>query len=156
MGDNMNPFLLPEKERLLSWRELRNQITTQPESDKLLTLLRWWAKAPICAYSIDGRDCSQWPTPWELLNENMFCTSSIAYMMAQTLILSGFEKDRIELVFIKSDDDERLVVLVDGSLVLNYSYGETFEWADIRSDIKVRERFVMVDEKFVPVNRNAA
>ena len=145
----MNPFQLSDKERMLSWRELRNLMTTQTEGEQFETLLRWWSKAPICAYSIDGRNCKEWPTPWELLNENMFCTSSIAFMMAHTLSLSGFKRERIELVFIKGQDDERLVVRIDGELVLNYSYGEVFAWNDIRDEFRVLERFVFVDDKFV-------
>ena len=149
MGINMNPFLLPEKERLLSWRELRNQITNQQESDKYETLLRWWAKAPICAYSIDASDCSQWPTPWELLNENMFCTSAVAFMMAHTLALAGFDRDRMRLAFIRGNDDERLVLVIDNQFVLNYSYAEVFAWEEVRAQTDVRQLYMFVGDKLV-------
>src|SRR5690606_6982603 len=145
----MNPFLLPEKDRLLSWRELRSQISKQSDNEKYDTLLRWWAKAPICRYSIDAMDCSGWPTPWELLNENMFCTSAIAFMMAHTLALSGFERSRMKLVFIRGNDDERLVVVIDGSIVLNYSYAEVFDWHEIRDDFQVMCTYTFDDDKFV-------
>lgn len=147
----MNPFLLPEKDRLLSWRELRNQITPLADNDKFEPLLRWWAKAPICAYAIDAYDCSQWPTAWELLNENMFCTSAIAYMMAQTLILSGVNENRLVLTCIKGKDDERLVVIVDDTIVLNYSYGEVFSWEDISHEFEERQSYRFVDGKAKPI-----
>lgn len=133
---------------MLSWRELRHQLTNLPEIEKFDTLLKWWSKAPICAYSIDAYDCSEWPTPWELLNENMFCTSAIAYMMAQTLILSGFDASRVKLMAIKSSEEERLVMLVDDSIVMNYSYGEVFQWNDILDEFEVRETYVLKGSKF--------
>ncbi len=151
----MNPFLLSEKERMLSWRELRNQISALPDDEKFEPLLRWWAKAPICAYAIDAYDCAQWPTPWELLNENMFCTSAVAYLMAQTLILSGVNEARIMLTCIKGNDDERLIVVVDDSIVLNYSYGEVFAWADIKDEFVERQSYRFVEAKAIPVNQTA-
>lgn len=149
----MNPFLLPEKERMLSWRELRSLVSSLSDEAKYLPLIKWWAVAPICAYSIDAYDCAAWPTPWELLNENKFCTSAIGYMMAQTLILSGFEKSRIRLLAIKSADDERLVVVIDGSVVLNYSYGETYLLDDIRGDFVVRSTYEITDERFFEISK---
>lgn len=138
----MNPFMLPEKERMLSWRELRNKIQSANDTEKKLDLLLdWWSKAPICKYSIDAFDPTDWPTPWELLNENMFCTSAITYMMAQTLLLTGFDESRLELKYVKSSDDERLVLLVDKNLVLNYSFGEVFLWADLIQEVRVKHGF---------------
>jgi hypothetical protein len=147
----MNPFLLPEKERMLSWRELRHLISSLSDENKFEPLLEWWSKAPICAYSIDAYDCTHWPTPWELLNENNYCTSAVGFMMAQTLILSGFDKSRIKLVAIKSSDDERLVVVIDSKIVLNYSYAEAFHLDEINTDFEVRESYVMTGDKFEPI-----
>jgi len=145
----MNPFMLPEKERMLSWRELRNQIQAANDLDtKLNLLLQWWSKAPICRYSIDAFDSSEWPTPWELLNENMFCTSAISYMMAQTLALTGFEPSRLKLSFIKGQDDERLVLVVDEEITLNYSFGEVFAWSEILKEVRVKHTFMLMGEKY--------
>lgn len=146
----MNPFMLPEKERLLSWRELRNLIQQNPQEIGLDELVRWWAKAPICRYSIDAYDCSEWPTPWELLNEGMFCTSGVAYMMAMTLIHAGYDPSRIILPFIRGEDDERLVVLLDKTIVLNYSYGEVFEWDEIRKDFTVQHTIRFTGDELKP------
>jgi len=138
----MNTFLLPEKDRLLSWREHRNTLAKLEDTEKFKALTRWWATAPICAYSIDADDTKNWPTPWELLNEGVFCTSGIAYMMAATLLLSGFDRSRLSMPFIKGQDDERLVVLIDDQIVLNYSYGEVFDWDEIRDDFHVFHTWV--------------
>ena len=145
----MNPFLLPAKERLLSWRELRNQISTVEDTEKFNLIAAWWARAPICAYSIDSLDCTQWPTPWELMNENMFCTSGVAYMMAQTLVLSGFDRSRIRLQVIRGNDDERLVVLVDNAQVLNYSFAEVFNWNEIQSSFQILASYEFKGEYIV-------
>lgn len=147
----MNPFMLPEKDRMLSWRELRNLIQPLSDDEKFIEVTRWWAKAPICRYSIDAENCSSWPTPWELLNEGVFCSSGLAYMMAMTLILSGFDKSRISMPYIDDGDDRRLIVLVDGQIVLNYSYGEVFQLADIRKEFKEFHRITFTGDEAKPV-----
>jgi hypothetical protein len=145
----MNPFLLPEKDRLLSWRELRNLIQAASDLEKYNLLVKWWSRAPICAYSIDLHDCTHWPTPWELLNENMFCTSAIAFMMAHTLALTGFDKSRIKLVYVRGNSDERLVVVIDDVVTLNYSYGELFEWSSVQEEVEVLATYVLNNDKFI-------
>jgi len=135
---------------LLSWRALRNEITTKSDDEKFEAVLRWWSKAPICAYALDASDCTTWPTAWELLNENMFCTSAVAFMMAQTLALAGFDRDRMRLVFVRGNDDERLVLVIDDSIVLNYSYGEVFGWPEILDEVEARQSYVFSGDKFIP------
>lgn len=143
----MNPFMLPEKDRMLSWRELRRLVSSLPSDiERLEEVIRWWAKAPICRFSIDPWDSTEWPTPWELLNEGKFCTNGIAYMTAKTLIFAGFEPERITMPFIRTSDDERLIVVVDGRFVLNFSYGEIYDVNDISGEFVVVHTFVFDSE----------
>lgn len=121
----MNPFFLDSKERLLAWRDLRQQITNEEnDTNKIYKLLKWWGAAPICKFTIDVYEYNKWPTPWELLNENCFCDTSLAVMMYHTLVLSGFSSDRLKLKFIDTTVDQRMVVEIDETSIINYSYGE--------------------------------
>ncbi|MNW16466.1 hypothetical protein D3C71_2153180 [compost metagenome] len=54
----------------------------------------------------------------------------------------------MRLVFIRGNDDERLVLVLDGDIVLNFSYAETFSWNTIRSEFQVLHEF-LIDEDSV-------
>lgn len=146
----MNPFMLSEQERMLAWRELRAKVIATPSIlDKLNLVAQWWAKAPLCRYSIDSHSTGEWPTPWELLNENVFCYSSLAYMMAETLILSGFDSEQVRVIFVRERDDERLVVLVDNKYVLNLSHGEILLWETLKQEVSICHEFRYDGERFI-------
>jgi hypothetical protein len=143
----MNPFLLDETTRFLAWRDLRKSISTQTDEEKLLSVASWWANAPLCNYVIDAFDCSKWPTPWELLKDNVFCSTSIAYMMSQTLVLSGFDSNRIKIAFIRSNNDELMAVIVDDSYILNYSLREVYDWNAICEDYHILQAYGFNDKQ---------
>lgn len=71
-------------------------------------------------------------------------------MMAQSLILGGFDHSRISLKFVRGNDDERLVVVIDNNLVLNYSFAEVFVWDDIQEDLQILANYKYSGEKFIP------
>jgi hypothetical protein len=63
---------------------------------------------------------SEWPNPWELINDNMYCTYGRALGMIYTLLLLGI-KD-IDLVLAKDDNSEEVVLVTvnDAKYILNY------------------------------------
>ena len=131
----MNPFLLSSSERLAAWREFRAVLKQQSESDQLAGLAKWAGQIPVITYSIDFDNPQSWPTPWELIHENRFCPTAVAYLMEQTLIMLDWDTSRLKLVYIKNTDDQeqKMILVVDDSWALNYSIGELFNFDTIRS-----------------------
>lgn len=129
----MTPFLLGLEDRIRVWRDLRMDLAKCDDLIALESVASWWAQAPLITYSIDVDKPSDWPTPWDLLLENQYCRTAVAYMMAATLRLTDKDRwtdDRIRLVYIKDQEasDEMMAVLIDNEYLLNYSVGEVFDY----------------------------
>lgn len=143
----MNPFLQSSSERLSSWREFRRLLSDIGELDQLTRLAKWASQIPTVTYALDFDNPSSWPTPWELLHENHFCTTAVAYLMEQTLIMLGWEPSRLRLLYIKNADDQeqKMILLVDDTWALNYSIGELFNFDTIRSGSALLAKYIAVD-----------
>lgn len=143
----MNPFMLSHVERLLVWREFRLELPGFDEMEQLEKVATWWAKAPLHHYSIDWDNPENWPTPWELIHENSYCPAALAYLMHQTLALSGWDPNRLRVVFIRSEDDQRLVLVVDNRFVLNFSHGEIYDYEDIKETNRIIGEIIIDGDK---------
>lgn len=118
----MNVFLLDYYTRLSAWYNFRQHLeslnadlkTTCIEVDK------FWQQCPILNHYIHPADVVDWPTPWELLNDNTYCYYTRALGMIYTLLLLG-NKDIELLDAIDDNNNEVVLVLVDNrKYVLNY------------------------------------
>jgi hypothetical protein len=116
----MNVFQLNYDTRLKNWCELREKIASSDTRTKCIEVDRWWQKAPLINHHLHLLDNQLWPSPWELLSENTYCTVARALGMCYTLLLIGIED--IELVEATDTQGEDMVlVLVDrAKYVLNY------------------------------------
>ena len=131
----MNPFLLSSADRLSAWREFRAEMPHLGELDQLVRLAKWAGQIPVVVFSIDYENPQSWPTPWELIHENHFCPTAVAYLMEQTLVMAGWDPERLRLVYVKNMDDQeqKMILVVDETWALNYSIGELFNFDTIRS-----------------------
>jgi hypothetical protein len=81
---------------------------------------KFWQQCPILNHYIHPADVVDWPTPWELLNDNTYCYYTRALGMIYTLLLLG-NKDIELLDAIDDNNNEVVLVLVDNrKYVLNY------------------------------------
>lgn len=148
----MNTFLLPTNDRIQAWRDLRIQISNEVDIMVQLELLaKWWSVAPISKYVLDPNDSEFWPVPWELITENRYCETTIAYMMAHTLLLAGIDETRIKMAFMRDALEEVMVVILDDHYVLNFSYGEVFDMDEIDETFKKLHVFKIENGNFVKI-----
>ena len=116
----MNVFQLTYEARLLSWHELRSNITELPIKEKCIQIDDFWQQVPIVNHYLHSTDVTNWPNPWDLLVENTYCTLARALGMCYTLHMIDI-KD-FELVEAKDNMGNELpLVLVDrAKYILNY------------------------------------
>jgi hypothetical protein len=140
----LNPFVLAPNELLLAWREFRQSLNKLPEAEILPKIAQWFSLAPLGRWGLDPYDTKAWPTPWELIHQGDFCKSSLAYLMEQTLVLSGTifsDANRLKLILIHDmkpgEEDIYHVLLVDDKYLLNYSYGEVVDFDKVRDDFVI-------------------
>lgn len=78
------------EERLILWREFRD--TLEASSDPIQATIDFYKQAPTCSLAADPFTPSSWPDPWELLEENNYCSFvkilAICYTLQLTDVLS--------------------------------------------------------------------
>ena len=122
----MQPYLLSPNDRVRHWRNFRSTLdATLTDEQHLLMTMNYWNQYPMVTRYIDPYDPKNWPTPWELMHENEFCPSSLAYMMEQTLLMTPDKRwsyDRLKLKYIddKQLSAEFIILVVDDKYVINY------------------------------------
>ena len=116
-----NIFLLDYANRLKKWVELRTHLSSDVElKQKCIEIDRFWQQAPSVDHYLHTDFIHEWPSPWQLINDNSYCYYARALGMIYTLILLGTKN--LELVDATDDNSNDVVlVLVDNAkYVLNY------------------------------------
>lgn len=121
------------KDRLQDWRDFRKSLQGKDETYIIENILDYWSKKPIVNFVLNYNDYKNWPTPWELISEDYFDSICIAYLMMETFISLGFNKERFELRYIKPDINSEciMILILDNCKVFNYSYNEIYNIEDI-------------------------
>lgn len=85
----------------------------------------------------DFEDCSEWPSPWEMIAAKDWCPYSVAIGMEFTLRLAGWDKSRLLLMAIRDYDisEQRMILKIDDSIALNYSVGMVEEFPKTNYDV---------------------
>ena len=115
-----NVFLLDYISRLRDWSNLRTELSTESLKNQCIKTDEFWQRAPLQTHYLHTDFIKDWPTPWQLLSDNIFCNRARALGMFYTLLLLG-NKD-VEIVEAKDDNSNEVVlVIVDNAkYVLNY------------------------------------
>ncbi len=126
----MNHFFLSRDERVQHWKIFRDSLKELSDIEALNAVAHYWAQAPIMKRAYDDMDFSDWPSPWEMVHKGDWCQSSVAIGMEFTLRLAGWDANRLELITITDYDisEQKMILKIDESLVLNYTVGEVEEY----------------------------
>jgi len=116
----MNPFILSYSDRLKAWHDLRNDLDGNEIKHICVEVDKFWQKSPISNHFLHPNDIENWPDPWVLLSDNIYCEYARALGMWYTLVLLGIESvDIVEATDYNSNDV--VLVLVDyAKYVMNY------------------------------------
>ncbi len=115
------------RDRILKWREWRNSLTTLTLEDCLKEIAITWAKAPLVNHYLISDDINDWPDPWNLINDNIYCDLAVTLGMFYTLTLCDNPNipDNILIEIYKSNNDWiNLCSLDQGLYMLNYNLGK--------------------------------
>lgn len=113
------------RDRILKWREWRNSLADLTKGDCLKEVAITWAKAPLVNHYLIPDDIKDWPDPWTLINDNIYCDLAITLGMFYTLSLSDNPHiDNVNIEIYKSSEGWINLCSVDqGLYMLNYSPG---------------------------------
>lgn len=116
-------FKLSLDERLSSWARFRAQLKNS--TDPLQEVADFWHSAPYIPYNrqVDPYYRKDWPTPWEIIEENRYDDFTKAVMIGWTLKYSEkYKKSKIEIrtVVDKTQNSVYNLVCVDEKWAINY------------------------------------
>ena len=119
------------EERLRQWNKLRETCSTLPLEDCLDAINQWWFQTTWCPYHLHWDDQQDWPDPWQLLSDNLYCPVArglgIMYTIAmldredlQDARMIEYQSDNLVLVA-----QEKYILNWDPDQVVNISLGKS-------------------------------
>jgi hypothetical protein len=115
----MWPRTFPE--RLQAWAALREQCTSADPHTALTAIDYWWQKTPWCPYHLHWDDRATWPDPWQLLDDNLYCSLARGLGIMYTIAMLD-RKDIQDAVMFEANGDN-LVQVGSEKYILNWSGG---------------------------------
>jgi hypothetical protein len=105
-------------ERLNSWADLRSQAAQLPKEPALELINQWWFDAPWIPYHLHWDDRATWPDPWQLLDDNLFCSLARGLGIMYTITL--LDRADIQNAVLTESCDDNLVLIDNGKYILNW------------------------------------
>jgi hypothetical protein len=124
--------------RLASWNQLRDHCQTLPLESALTTINQWWGNSPWQPYYLHWDDQPNWPDPWQLLSDNVYCDLARALGIVYTIsIIDRKDTDPTELVL--TEEGYNLVLVAKEKYILNWkpdTVVNTFQEVKIKKQFK--------------------
>lgn len=107
------------EDRLTDWVNLRDSIASESLEMQLSKINDWWFRVPLSNHYLHIDDIAQWPTPWDLLADNIYCDVARAAGIVYTiLMLNNHDIYSCEII---NTDQGVLVSVNQGQYILNYA-----------------------------------
>jgi len=108
------------EERLILWNQLRQNNTDNTLEQSLYNINNWWQMLPIDNHYLHWDDTQNWPDPWDLLADGVFCSLAKSLGIVYTLKLID-RPDIDNLTLVQTTDGDNLVLVNQGLYILNWS-----------------------------------
>jgi hypothetical protein len=123
--------------RLQSWNQLRVQCHSLPVDLALKNINKWWFQAPWRPYYLHWDDRENWPDPWQLLSDNVFCEVARGLGILYTVTLLD-RADMMPTRLILTQDGHNLVQAAQTKYILNW---EPNTIVNTFQEVKVRRQY---------------
>ena len=133
----INVFQLSYEARLNDWYDLRVRLEDSSLEEKCVEIDKWWQKAPLVTHHLHPQDTDNWPDPWQLLSENIYCDVARGLGILYTIaLLDRADLQHAELVL--TDSGHNLVLANKEKYILNWERGSI---VNTNQDISIKRRF---------------
>jgi hypothetical protein len=106
------------EQRLLAWNQLRESSAQLPVDQALFAINHWWQNSPWCAYYLHWDDLRDWPNPWQLLNDNIYC--DIARGLGIMYTITMLDRDDLQDARLVETQTHNLVLVQEEKYILNW------------------------------------
>ena len=123
--------------RLESWTALRTLVQSQDLETALAAINQWWFNSPWKAYHLHWDDQAQWPDPWQLLSDDIYCDVAKALGILYTISLLDRE-DMADATLVLTEDHRNLVLVNKTKYILNWNSDSV---VNTNQAVKIRQQF---------------
>ena len=123
--------------RLESWNQLRDRCQNLSTESALNDINTWWFHTPWSSYYLHWDDQSNWPDPWQLLSDNVYCEVARGLGILYTITLL----DRADLAPVRlvlTQDGTNLVLVTKEKYILNW---EPDSIVNTNQEIKIKRQY---------------
>ena len=107
-------------DRLNNWNQLRSRCLELPLESALGEINVWWFSSPWRPYYLHWDDQSNWPDPWQLLSDDVYCDLARGLGILYTIsMLDRADMADAELILTKEGDN--LVQVAKEKYILNWN-----------------------------------
>jgi len=105
-------------QRLASWNQLRDHCMTASLEQALWDINSWWFESPWRPYHLHWDDQPHWPDPWQLLDDNVFCSLARGLGMLYTIAL--MDRPDLQSAELVDSGMDNLVLVDQKKYILNW------------------------------------
>jgi len=105
-------------ERLASWTELRRRCETGDVESVVNDINTWWFNTPWQPYHLHWDDRANWPDPWQLLEDNTYC--SLARGLGIMYTIAIVDRPDLQDATLVEVDSDNLVLVSQEKYILNW------------------------------------
>lgn len=116
-----NVFFHDSFYRIKLWRKLREDLEDKDLETICIEVDKFWQQVPMVSHYLHPDDMCDWPNPWELISDNIFCYYARALGMVYTLMLLGINDIVLMEVKAYNDEDMVLISINDAKYILNFT-----------------------------------
>jgi len=109
-------------QRLESWTQLRNHASSADLGTAVVMIDAWWRNTPWQPYYLHWDDQKTWPDPWQLLNDNTFC--SLARGLGMLYTITMIDRPDLQDAYLTEISGDNLVLAHGGKYILNWESAE--------------------------------
>lgn len=131
------------EQRLASWRNFRSSL--EAAIDPLQEVIDAYKKVPLVRFQCDPYDRTTWPSPWEIIDENIYCEFVKILAICYTLQLTErFSNDTFEIHIRYNKTDSSIHYLLQvNDMVIGYDENSYINVKDLPETLISQETFVM-------------
>lgn len=109
-------------QRLLAWNQLRAECAGLDTDTALTRIAAWWCQSPWRPYYLHWDYSDTWPTPWEILDDNIYCPITRALGIFYTILVLELD---IHAELVETSTGDTLVLIDNGARILNTDHSTT-------------------------------